>query len=115
MAVLPKTPESAEQRRARLLARSAELRLQLGQQSAVLTRPLVQFDRARALWHWAGLRRGPLLTAGVALTAVLVLRRPRQALALAGSLWSLWRVVRRAAPVLQLATRLRQPPGEPLP
>lgn len=109
----PATPETAEQRRARLLARSAELRLQLGQQSAVLTRPIVQFDRARALWHWVGVRRGPLLAAGVAVTVVLVLRRPRQALGLAGSLWSLWRVLRRAAPVVQLVARLRQGAATP--
>lgn len=124
MATLPATPETAEERRARLLARSAELRLRLGQQTAVLTRPIAQFDRARSLWHWAGARRGPLLAAGVALTAVVVLRRPRHALGLAGSLWSLWRVVRRAAPLLQVvaglqsaatttAPRRPQPSGDP--
>lgn len=105
--------ETPAQRRQRLLARSAELRLQLVQQSRVIERPLVWADRAQALWQWAQTRRGPLLAGGVALTAVLLLRRPRRAVGLAAKLWSLWRLARRAAPLLQLAARLQQRPPPP--
>jgi YqjK-like protein len=107
-------PETPEQRRARLLARSAELRQQLRQQSQVLEPPLRWAERGVELLRWARARRGPLLVAGLGLGlgAAFVLRRPTRAIGLAGGLWSLWGMVRRAAPLLQLAARLQQPPRQ---
>lgn len=106
--------ETPEQRRARLLARSAELRRQLLVQSQVFEPPLRWAERGAELLRWARTRRGPLLAAGLGLglATAFVLRRPTRAIGLAGGLWSLWGMVRRAAPLLQLAARLQQPPRQ---
>jgi hypothetical protein len=92
-----------ELNRERLLARSAQLRLELGAQSAVLRTPLAVVDQVRAGSHW--LRQHPAWPLGA--LAVLVLLRPGRALRWSSRLLWGWQLWRRARPTVQwLGSRL---------
>ena len=79
------------ERRQRLLARSAELRVTLVSRAQVLEKPLAVVDVARAGVQWV--RQHPEWVMGAGL--VLVTLRPRRALRWATRVWWLWRTVRR--------------------
>lgn len=92
-----------ELERQRLLARSAQLRNDLGAQSTVLRTPLTVVDQARAGWHW--LRQHPQWPLGA--LVVLVLLRPRRVLRWSSRLLWGWQLWRRARPAVQwLGARL---------
>jgi hypothetical protein len=86
-----------ELERGRLLARSAQLRAELGAQSTVLRTPLAVVDQVRAGVHW--LRRHPEWPLGA--LAVLVLLRPRRVVRWSARLFWGWRLWRRAQPAVQ--------------
>lgn len=92
--------DRVERRRQQLLQRSAELRLRLVREAAVLKPPLAMADRVLAAGRW--LVRHPQWPVGLA--ALLLLRRPRRALsasvALSVRLWRGWRWWRQLAPAL---------------
>ena len=95
--------QQLELERQRLLARSAQLRVELGAQSNVLRTPLTMVDKARAGWQW--LHRHPEWPLGA--LALLLLLRPRRVLRWSGRLLWGWQIWRRARPAVQwLDTRL---------
>jgi hypothetical protein len=82
-----------ELERERLLARSAQLRIELGTQSSVLRTPLTMVDKVRAGAHW--LRHHPEWPLGA--LVVLVLLRPGRVVRWSARLlwgWQLWRRAR---------------------
>lgn len=79
-------------RQQRLLVRSAELRIALGDQAQVLNGPLAVVDQARSGLQW--LYRNPRWPIG-ALLALLILR-PRRALIWGGRFWWAWKIFKRA-------------------
>lgn len=94
-------------RRELLRLRSAELRLAMAVQSAVLEPPLAQADQMLAGLRW--LRRNPEWPlAGGALLLVL---RPRRALRWGGLLWSAWRLLNRGGRVLRTLSAPRREGG----
>jgi len=86
-----------ELERQALLARSAQLRIELGAQSAVLNTPLKWVDKARAGVHW--LRHHPEWPLGA--LAVLVLLRPGRVVRWSAHLLWGWQLWRRARPAVQ--------------
>ena len=78
-------------RQERAVRRSAELRQDLGQQSACLIGPLVQAERAKDGLLW--LQRHPVYMALI--VAIVVALKPRNALSKLGRAWAVWRTVRR--------------------
>jgi hypothetical protein len=86
-----------ELRRARLLARSAELRMAVGQQAEVLRTPLAVADQVRAGAAW--LRQHPEWPIGV--LVVLLIVRPRRVFRWSSRLFWGWQMWRRARPVVQ--------------
>ena len=78
-------------RQQRLLLRSAQLRHALDDQAQALKTPLELADRLRLGVDW--LRGNPLVPASA--LAVLLLLRPARVLRWGGSIWSVWRVVRK--------------------
>jgi len=78
-------------RQERAVRRSAELRRELGQQSAFLIRPLFQAERAKDGLLW--LRRHPVYVAVI--VAVVVALKPGNALSKLGRACAVWRIVRR--------------------
>ncbi len=79
-------------RQQRLLTRSAQLRLDLGQQAQAFKRPLDLVDQARAALRW--LAANPVWPLGaVMLLAVL---RPRGAITWGGRLWWTWNAYKQA-------------------
>ncbi|MFN3494123.1 MAG: YqjK family protein [Hydrogenophaga sp.] len=78
-------------RRASLLLRSQQLRLQAEQQSAGLSPAFALADRLQDGWGW--LRAHPEVVAGAALGVAAL--RPRKAFRLGLRVWSLWRLARR--------------------
>lgn len=92
-----------ELERERLLARSAQLRVQLSAQSGVLRTPLTIADKVHggALW----LRHHPEWPLGA--LAVLVLLRPARLVRWSGRLLWGWQLWRRARPAVRwLSARL---------
>ncbi len=79
------------QRQQALLLRSAELRRSLKEQAQVLRRPLALADAAQSGVQW--LSRNPVWPLG-AVTLLLVLR-PKRALAWAGRAWWAWKAYQR--------------------
>jgi hypothetical protein len=86
-----------ELRRARLLARSTELRMAVGQQAQVLRTPLAVADQVRDGARW--LRQHPEWPIGA--LVVLVILRPRRVFRWSSRLFWGWQMWRRARPVLQ--------------
>jgi hypothetical protein len=86
-----------ELERERLLARSAQLRVELGAQSTALRTPLALVDKARAGAHWV--RQHPEWPLG-ALVILLLLRPVRVVRWSARLLW-VWQFWRRARPAVQ--------------
>jgi len=78
-------------RQQRLLVRSAQLRLVLGDQAQVLRRPLALADQAKAGLQW--LCRNPQWPLGALVFVVLV--RPRRALVWGGRLWWGWKTFKQ--------------------
>ena len=92
-----------ELERERLLARSAQLRIELGAQATVLRAPLTVVDKVRAGVHW--LRHHPEWPLGA--LAVLVLLRPARLVRFSARLLWGWQLWRRARPAVQwLGARL---------
>jgi YqjK-like protein len=92
-----------ELERERLLARSGQLRVQLGAQSSVLRNPLTLADKVRAGARW--LRQHPEVPLGA--LAVLVVLRPVRLVRWSGRLLWGWQLWRRARPAVQwLSARL---------
>lgn len=89
--------QQLQQRREALCVRSAELRLVVAGQAAVLHAPLALADRVRAGLQW--MRANPQWVIG-ALTLTLVLR-PRRSLRWAGRIWWGYGLWRRAQGVMQ--------------
>ena len=93
------SPESLVERRARLLARSAELRERIAQGSQALRPAARMADGAASLASRAReqmRKHGPLLLlAGAALT------RPRLLLGLGLRVWSGWQIYQRVRPLAQ--------------
>lgn len=87
-------------RRERLLARSAELRAEVGRQAAALAAPLALADRALEALHW--LRQHPQWPLGA--LVLWTLWRPRRTWRWAVRGWWLWRTGR------QVQRFLMQPP-----
>ena len=79
------------QRQTELLMRSEQLRARIASDAQVLQRPLALADSVSAGWNW--LRVHPEAT--LAAVAVVVVLRPRRALAWATRLWGGWRLVQR--------------------
>lgn len=82
---------SLQQRQQDLLVRSTALRIRLGREATVLQQPLAIADRVQQAWRWA--ITNPVWPIGAA--ALLVVLRPRRALAWGLRLWSGWRLVRQ--------------------
>ena len=89
------TRVSVEHRRAELLRRSAELRVELEDCAAVLRERLQPVDEGT---RWVRRHAGKLLLGGGAL--LLLLRGPRRLLKLAGPLAVAWPLARRWLPTL---------------
>ncbi|MCK9213096.1 MAG: YqjK family protein [Rhodoferax sp.] len=85
------TPHELQQRQQRLLIRSTELRLQLRSDMQGLQRPAALADQLGAGLAW--LYQHPQWPAGV--LALLLILKPRRALAWTGKLWWLWKSARR--------------------
>lgn len=85
-----------EARRQRLLARSAELRLRLSEQSQALQTPLLLADKVRAGLRWLGAHPEWPLGAG----ALLLVFRPRRVLRVVAGVWSGWRLYKRGQRLL---------------
>ena len=79
-------------RQQRLVARSAQLRLALADQTQALKKPLAWADQVRKGVTW--LRHNPQWPLGAVL--VLVVVRPRRAIRWGGRLWWGWQTFRRA-------------------
>ncbi|RZU02982.1 YqjK family protein [Rivibacter subsaxonicus] len=105
--------EALALRQQNVLARSAALRSRLGEEAAALEPSLVIADRLRLGVAW--MRSHQLLLVGTALGVgtLLVMRRPRMVVGLAGTLWSAWNIAKRSLPWLQLARAVYT--GAPLP
>lgn len=84
------TPNELQQRQQHLLIRSTELRLQLRSDLQSLQRPAAVADQVGAGLAW--LYQHPQWPAGV-LVLLLVLK-PKRALAWTGKLWWLWKSAR---------------------
>ncbi|MFM6992946.1 MAG: YqjK family protein [Rhodoferax sp.] len=78
-------------RQERVLRRSAQLRNEVVQQSAVLSAPMAQVDRVKRGVSW--LRRHPVYMA--ALVAAMVALKPRNAMSKIGRAWTLWTLLGR--------------------
>ena len=74
-----------------LLLRSAQLRHSLKEQTQVLKRPLALADTAQSAVQW--LYKHPALPIGAA--ALLLVLRPKRALAWADRTWQVWRIFQR--------------------
>ncbi|MFZ2123252.1 MAG: YqjK family protein [Rhodoferax sp.] len=85
------TPHELQQRQQRLLIRSTELRLQLRSDMQGLQRPAAVADQVKASVTW--LYQHPQWPVGV--LALLLILKPRRALAWTGKLWWLWKSARR--------------------
>lgn len=85
-------PDELLLRRQRLLARSAQLRVEFAQQADALRRPLAIVDQARQVLNWLAANPGWPLAGAL----LLVLWRPRRALVWGGRLWWGWRSYRQA-------------------
>ena len=85
------TPDDLTLRQQRLLVRSAELRMTLGQQLQVLQRPLAWADRLHGGLRWLG--RNPQWPAGILLG--LCALRPERAIQWGKHLWWLWATLRQ--------------------
>jgi len=83
--------------RAGLLARSAQLRAELGEQATVMRTPLAVVDQVLAGAQW--LRSHPEWPLGALL--VLLLLRPRRVVRWSVRLFWGWRMWRRAQPALR--------------
>ena len=84
------SPNELLLRQQRLLIRSTELRLQLRGQLESLRRPAAVADQVRSSLNW--LYQHPQWPAGV--LALLLILKPRRALAWTGKLWWLWKSAR---------------------
>jgi hypothetical protein len=84
-------PHELQLRQQRLLIRSTELRLQLRGHLQSLERPAAMADQFKAGMVW--LYQHPQWPAGV--LALLLILKPRRALAWTGRLWWLWKSARR--------------------
>ena len=87
------SPTDLQLRQQRLLIRSTELRLQLRADLQRLQRPAAWADQVKAGLHW--LYQNPLWPTGV--LVLLLILKPRRALAWGGRLWWLW----KSAPLLR--------------
>jgi GAF domain-containing protein len=74
-----------------LRLRSAQLRLNLREQTQVFKRPLALADSAQSALQW--LYRHPALPIGAA--ALLLVLRPKQALVWADRAWQVWKSFQR--------------------
>ena len=83
-------PNELQLRQQRLLIRSTELRLQLREQLDSLQRPAAVADQVKAGATW--LYQHPQWPAGV--LALLLILKPRRALAWSGKLWWFWKSAR---------------------
>lgn len=90
----PSSPTPLEQRKARLLERSAALRTVLVLEASAWQGPLAVADGTLATARWLHTQRWWLLGAGVLVLAM----RPRRALRWARHGWWLWRLSRRVQP-----------------
>lgn len=89
------TREALIARRERLLARSAQLRVDLMLQSGTVRRPLGWADQAREGWHWVQEHRHWML-GGAALILAL---RPGRTLSLGGRALAMWQFWQRTRPM----------------
>lgn len=87
------SPNDLQLRQQRLLIRSTELRLQLRGDLQRLQRPAAWADQIKAGLLW--LYQNPQWPAGV--LALLLILKPKRALAWSGRLWWLW----KSAPLLR--------------
>lgn len=102
--VTPSSPESLVERRARLLARSAELRERIAQGSQALRPAARMADGAANLASRAReqmRKHGPLLLLAGAALAGAALTRPRLLLGLGLRVWSGWQIYQRVRPLAQ--------------
>ncbi len=83
-------PGELQLRQQRLLIRSTELRLQLRSDMQRLQGPAAMADQVKAAGLW--LYQHPQWPAGV--LALLLILKPRRALAWTGKLWWLWKSTR---------------------
>jgi hypothetical protein len=83
-------PNELQLRQQRLLIRSTELRLQLRSDFQSLQRPAAWADQIKTRLLW--LYQHPQWPAGV--LALLLVLKPRRALAWSGKLWWLWKSAR---------------------
>lgn len=84
------SPNELQLRQQRLLIRSTELRLQLRGQLQSLQRPAAVADQVKTRLVW--LYQHPQWPVGV--LALLLILKPRRALAWTGKLWWLWKSAR---------------------
>lgn len=84
------SPNELQLRQQRLLIRSTELRLQMRGQMERLQRPAAVADQFKAGATW--LYQHPQWPAGM--LALLLILKPRRALAWTGKLWWLWKSAR---------------------
>ena len=102
--VTPSSPESLVERRARLLARSAELRERIAQGSQALRPAARMADGAASLASRARehmRKHGPLLLLAGAALAGAALTRPHLLLGLGLRVWSGWQIYQRVRPLAQ--------------
>lgn len=102
--VTPSSLESLAERRARLLARSAELRERIAQGSQALRPAARMADGAASLASRAReqmRKHGPLLLLAGAALAGAALTRPRLLLGLGLRVWSGWQIYQRVRPLAQ--------------
>lgn len=99
--VTPSSPESLVERRARLLARSAELRERIAQGSQALRPAARMADGAASRAREQMRKHGPLLLLAGAALAGAALTRPRLLLGLGLRVWSGWQIYQRVRPLAQ--------------